>query len=38
MTSRPLEVLAELGPGESYERDIVSDALREYRARWTHRG
>jgi hypothetical protein len=38
MPSRGLEVLAELGDGQCYERDITSDALREYRARWTHRG
>jgi hypothetical protein len=31
------EVLAELGDGESYERDVTSaDTLREYTARWTH--
>jgi hypothetical protein len=32
------EILAELGVGQSYERDVTSDAGREYRARWTHRG
>jgi hypothetical protein len=32
------EILADLGAGQSYERDVTSDALREYRARWTHRG
>jgi hypothetical protein len=38
MPNGGLEVLAELGDGQCYERDITSDALREYRARWTHRG
>jgi hypothetical protein len=33
-----LETLAELGDGQVYERDVVSDSGREYRARWTHRG
>lgn len=31
------EILAELGDGQSYERDVTSGTLREYRARWTHR-
>jgi hypothetical protein len=31
------ETLAELATGQSYERDVTSDAGREYRARWTHR-
>lgn len=31
------EVLAVLGDGKSYERDVTSDTLRRYRARWTHR-
>jgi hypothetical protein len=31
-----LEILADLGDGQSYERDVTSDAGREYRARWTH--
>lgn len=30
------EMLAELYDGQSHELDITSDALREYRARWTH--
>jgi hypothetical protein len=32
------EILAVLGDGQSYERDVTSDALTEYRARWTHHG
>ena len=33
------EILADLGDGESYERDVTSADLRvAYRARWTHRG
>ena len=32
------EILAELAVGQSYERDVTSDAGREYRARWTHCG
>jgi hypothetical protein len=31
------EILAELAAGQSYERDVISDARREYRARWSHR-
>jgi hypothetical protein len=31
------QTLAVLGDGQAYERDVISDAGREYRARWTHR-
>jgi hypothetical protein len=31
-----VDVLAELSDGQSYERDITSDAGLGYRARWTH--
>jgi len=33
-----LETLAELGDGQSYEREVISDNLTGYRARWTHHG
>lgn len=31
------ETLAELGDGQVYERDVISDRGIAYRARWTHR-